>query len=1367
MDLLAEFTRYTVWGLIGAVALILLYLVWVSARNPVLMKIGLRNLARRPAQAVLIVIGLTLSTIIVISAFGTGDTLRYSVERQAVAAYGEVDEIIAPPILSMLANLGEGNAEADTAASELEQTVGDLQEGGLASILALARGGLPSLEMARLEQLRAEAAGEPLIDGVAGAIVFPTILRNVSNGAGEPLGFIYAVDDRYPENFGLTSTDGAPLEMTSLQPGVGNIFLQASNLFAAIPQMAANLGGDQLIAPAAQVLAAAGALFTGVAAGELPALKIDLATLEELGVDTTPLRNLGIETLDVETLARTLGLADPEQTAAAVDEQVGALADSAGNLLQAINLNTLGYTIDEQLGRFGLQLRQGDVYLSRLAAERLAAQPGDILEVYIGPLPVRFRVKAVVDQAGPLSALLPVVMLRLTEAQELLFMHDRINAVLVSNLGDELEGVQYSDEVSQRLAVLALDPPAVEQVMAILRRPNVANVVLAAAAEPPPTAMPDEDAPAIVRAIVGEIAGALGLEVVNQAQLDAIHAVVAGDAGATELREPLAAMNVREWLLDLDNLSSVDRADLRTALAGLNRFEQIQPLNKSTILTVANVGSGVFSSVFSLFGFFSVLAAILLIFLIFVMLAAERRSEIGIARAVGTQRSQIVQTFITEGMVYALLAAVLGVVIGIGVTWAMTQFLGQIFNNITGQIGGQLNNQGSSLFSVTFHISWQSVVISYCLGVLLTFIVITIASWRVSRTNIVTAIRDLPDRSEGRPRTWLQGVWRWLFPLLVVAGGVALLVWMGRDQLLSLALIALTLLLFGGMLLVGRVLERTRLRRVTIDRIVYTTIGLGLLALWVTPWSTFLPQLLPSGWLEYNFTQAPILFVLGGPLIITGTILALMYNADFLAWLIASIFGFIPALRPVLRTAIAYPLNARFRTGMTMILFAMIMATVVVMAVVIHATQSLVRQDIRSTAGFEIQVSPTLLSFFSPVADFNTELAAHAGEPGLGEIAAVGQIYRQVVRARADQDGGGPWLFAEVDGLSDGYLQQAAHIYPLQARAAGYASDADVWEALRTRDDVAVILPRTLDAAALSAPGPGAELDATEEGIVEERIVEEDEADSEGFDQNEERRRRRAQWDRDELFFPNVAITDGVLPELTVELEADVTNGEAAPPPRRVQIIGVLADDTTLAESGIQTGMGTLAAVMGDNPLDDPRTYIKVAEGGDVHATANAIERAFLPNGLSATILAEQFQQAQQLTASILRLLQGFMALGLLVGIAALGVISTRAVVERRQQVGMLRAIGFQKRMVGLSFLLESSFISICGLLIGALTGVVLGGTVLRTFFPDVAVAALGEIPWGTIAGMVLAAYLFSLLTTILPVWQAARIYPAEALRYE
>ncbi len=49
-------------------------------------------------------------------------------------------------------------------------------------------------------------------------------------------------------------------------------------------------------------------------------------------------------------------------------------------------------------------------------------------------------------------------------------------------------------------------------------------------------------------------------------------------------------------------------------------------------------------------------------------------------------------------------------------------------------------------------------------------------------------------------------------------------------------------------------------------------------------------------------------------------------------------------------TAIAYSLNSRFRTGMTMLLFAMIMATVTVMAVVIDAAQNLVKLDDKSTA---------------------------------------------------------------------------------------------------------------------------------------------------------------------------------------------------------------------------------------------------------------------------------------------------------------------------------------------------------------------------------------------------------------------------------
>jgi hypothetical protein len=191
---------------VGGVTAILLYLPGSGWRNPVLMKIGLRNLARRKGQSMLIVIGLTLSTVIVISALGVGDTLRYSVQKQAVSAYGKVDEIIAPPLLSMLAGLA--NPNVDPAEAEQVQAAADLLSGGMESVLALAQGGLPSIDAIGWRGCARMRRNEPLIDGVAGSIVFPTIIRNVSSGQSEPLGFIFAVDNDYTAKFGLTAVDG-------------------------------------------------------------------------------------------------------------------------------------------------------------------------------------------------------------------------------------------------------------------------------------------------------------------------------------------------------------------------------------------------------------------------------------------------------------------------------------------------------------------------------------------------------------------------------------------------------------------------------------------------------------------------------------------------------------------------------------------------------------------------------------------------------------------------------------------------------------------------------------------------------------------------------------------------------------------------------------------------------------------------------------------------------------------------------------------------------------------------------------------------------------------------------------------------------
>jgi putative ABC transport system permease protein len=133
------------------------------------------------------------------------------------------------------------------------------------------------------------------------------------------------------------------------------------------------------------------------------------------------------------------------------------------------------------------------------------------------------------------------------------------------------------------------------------------------------------------------------------------------------------------------------------------------------------------------------------------------------------------------------------------------------------------------------------------------------------------------------------------------------------------------------------------------------------------------------------------------------------------------------------------------------------------------------------------------------------------------------------------------------------------------------------------------------------------------------------------------------------------------------------------------------------------------------------------------------------------------------------RIFQAFMGLGLFVGIAALGVIAFRSVVERRQQIGMLRALGYQRGTVALTFVLESSFVA----LMGILSGVVGAAILARNLFNSDAFTGTSRtgfsffIPWGEVVVFVAIAYLCALLMTWWPSRGAARVPVAEALRYE
>jgi ABC-type lipoprotein release transport system permease subunit len=1370
MDFLPDWLNTFTLVLMGAVAVVLLFVLFISLRNPIIGKMGVRNIPRRPAQTVLIVSGLTLSTVIIISALSIGDTLDYSVQRHAVDAYGEIDQIIAPPLITLLASLGGSDEEVTT--EELNAAAAeaglDLSGTGFDTLLSLLTEGLPGISNERFAEFRADTENEPLIDGVAPAIVFPTIIRNVNTGQGEPFGFIFAVDSYYDQEFGLHNVRGEPVTMDALQPGVGNIFQSATNLFVMAGQSAHSLGVDLNLSDAAVAVAAAGALASGsldeAQANQLLAMllgesapQLPPGSFEQLqgllpqqpggtdanGEGAEPSTGPAAEP-STEPSAET---ATESTTEPATGEPVPALAalnvPDATELLSALNLNTLRAEVDRVLGQFGLQLRQGDVYLNRLGADRLGADVGDVLEIYLGPIPVPYRVKGIVNEAGPMGALMPVVMMRLDEAQQLLspVMPDRVNAILVSNLGDPLEGIKHTAAVSDRLRYHSLDLGGAEKVAAILRRPQVLAEIEREAANVEHF-MPSAGE-AFILSFFGDI---VNMALPNAGRIQALPVALGNPGFSDELRLSLADTTVRAWLLTL-RLDGETSAELSQAMKEMTAMEVLDPLNKQTIVAISGVAGTVFSTIFSIFGIFSIMAGVLLIFMIFVMLAAERRSEMGMARAVGMQRSHLVQMFVTEGVLYDLAAALVGVVLGLGVSYLMIDFMGSIFSQVGSQYSGQ-----ELFFRFHFNVTPASVIIAYCLGVLFTFGVVIIASSHASRLNIVAAIRDLPDAENAARRSLFQKIVRAVVGPLLAAGG-AYIIWLGMEQGLTAILTGVTLVLVGAAFLAEWLLADSSLRSETRKRIIYSVVGLGLIVIWGISWSALLGERVSL--FAGNPAWVPLTFALGGPMLILGGILVVMFNADTWVWGINRLLGGVGALTPVLRIAIAYPLSNRFRTGMAMTMFAMVITTVVIMSIVINATQTLVEPDAERSAGFEIELQTTLLSFFDPIDDLAARIAQAADFPA-EDVTAVGRFGSTRVEVRQVGEDAQLWSRRSVAGLDAGYIQQASTVYPLKMRAPGYADDAAVWEALAERDDVAIITPGLLESASASQPvANGEQASATDPEVEMPVVVNGGESQAAAME-----RGRHGRWAP--LRLTGIDPRGRVVPDGVMLEFRHPESGEMA----TVQVIGVLEAYSTLTGQELQVGQATYERITGA-PLASESWYVKVREGADVRSVAAALERTFLSSGLDATILAESFAQGQEVLRGILQLFQGFMALGLFVGIAALGVISSRTVVERRQQVGMLRAIGYQPGMVALSFVLESSFIAFVGIGIGTATGVLLGQNMLGEFFSEIDTGVSFTLPWLEITGILVVAYLFSLLTTILPAYQASRIYPAEALRYE
>jgi putative ABC transport system permease protein len=415
----------------------------------------------------------------------------------------------------------------------------------------------------------------------------------------------------------------------------------------------------------------------------------------------------------------------------------------------------------------------------------------------------------------------------------------------------------------------------------------------------------------------------------------------------------------------------------------------------------------------------------------------------------------------------------------------------------------------------------------------------------------------------------------------------------------------------------------------------------------------------------------------------------------------------------VLKMAMAYPLRVRFRTGVTLAMFTLVVFTIVVGATTSGAFLRAIDDVDSFGGGFDVRAELPLASVPPRPAP-----AIRAAGFDAREIPVVAA--ESIVPAKVSQTGPGESKDYPVRGFDNAFL--TATTYEFAALATGYDSPTEVWQAMTRRSDLAIVDQFAAPRRSQWGFGPPPEFQLT------------------GF------------FIEDETFDPVRVIV------------RDPQSGRS----RVLTVVGVLSDTAPQDMPGIWTSQRTAAGLFGRRAT--PTTlHLQLRAGVDPDATARQLERAFLANGMEAKSTRTVLHDTIGASYTLNWLLLGFMGLGLIVGVAALGVISARSVVERRQQIGVLRSIGFQRGMVQLSFLLESSFIALTAIGVGSALGLMTAFNVIQDSAsqPSWQGALRFVVPWVHLAIVFIAVYVAALLTTFAPASRAARVEPAEALRYE
>ncbi|MDP1795298.1 MAG: FtsX-like permease family protein, partial [Acidimicrobiales bacterium] len=638
------------------------------------------------------------------------------------------------------------------------------------------------------------------------------------------------------------------------------------------------------------------------------------------------------------------------------------------------------------------------------------------------------------------------------------------------------------------------------------------------------------------------------------------------------------------------------------------------------------------------------------------MLAEERLAELGTMRAVGMSREPLIAAFTLEGASYALLGSTLGGLAGLGLGQFMVGFAA---NSTTATAGV------SKGLNIRFYADPDTLITGIAAGFFLSALVVIGTSYRVSRLEVIRAIRGLPP-----PRRVYRPMGLPLLAAGTFAGfGVGLYGYNIRGSFLCLLGPVVGLTCLG--LLVSR-------RHGYVASAIVATVPM---MAWCT---AFLLVNRDPRAPETAGTVAGVIQVAAGVLFVNAIQAHLARGVRRLG----RGRNAVPS-----RLGLANPLAHRVRTLLTVGPFALVVFSLVYA----EGLSSLISSEL-TALGPAITGDYQVYASSSPAKPFAFK---ELDSPNVTTVAPFANFVGSF--------SGGPVTqrFWPVSAFDDRLTK--ANPPTLLNRSPEFASDREAYTAVRRDPDLIIVSTNFL--------------------YSETRTL--------GKGSNE-------------TLAPPVP---GNVFTMT-----DPVTGTA----RDVTVAATMYTDVT--------GLGALYGVEGAREMFGRRVVENAAlieVSGDPEQFVRQLNQAGVKNGMEATVVATAAKSFFSFVNDTVNLYRSDLGIGIVVGIAGIGVVLVRSVRDRRRQIGTLRAMGVESTQIGSSFLIEGAFVTVQALVIGAGLGVVNVMTLTRS---DIIVGVIGyepELPTPPISIVVVATLLFfaSLAASYGPARSASRIPPAVALR--